>query len=581
MTFGEIRFDGRSWHVKCEPHVRSRLKRVFPRMAQHAADVVQLLASPENSRELLWFLQRYPMDQQAEVINQMQALADKHVQMEASLADLVAGRAPVQAFELAKPPREYQAYGATQLEIRNGLLLADDLGLGKTITAMCPMAIPSNLPAVVVYPAALPHHWPEKLAEFAPNLRVHHINSGQPYPLIKQPRQRRADLWDTLPDVILVSYHKLRGWADTLAEIVQYAVFEECQQLRNPGTGIHTACVHLAAHARQRMGLTATPIYNYGAEFFHVVNVLVPDSLGDYHEFLREWCIGTPGEKPKLAAPELFGSYLRREGIMLRRTRKEVGRELPPLVKIVHEVDHDSTVMERIKGDALALAKIIVKNNESYRGEKMQAAGKLDGLVRHATGVAKAPYVAEFVKLLLESEEKIMLFGWHHDVYHIWAEALAEYKPSMYTGKESPNQKKATIDAFINGDSRVLIISLRAAAGIDGLQHVCKMMVFGEVDWSPGVHEQCMGRPHRDGQDETVVAYFLMSDQGSDPIILDVLGIKLEQIEGVRNPDDDLIQRLDVGGNKLRDLAEKVLKDNNVMPDVVVPTPIRRDLVPV
>ncbi|HCG1606534.1 TPA: DEAD/DEAH box helicase, partial [Pseudomonas aeruginosa] len=137
--------------------------------------------------------------------------------------------------------REYQRFAGAQVTIRGGLLLADDLGLGKTITGICPMAEPGNLPAVVVYPAALPNHWPEKLAEFAPNLRVHHIRKGQPYPLVRQPRQRIPDLWDTLPDVILVSYHKLRGWADVLGEIVQYVVFEECQQLRNPSSNIYQA----------------------------------------------------------------------------------------------------------------------------------------------------------------------------------------------------------------------------------------------------------------------------------------------------------------------------------------------------
>ncbi|WP_122558532.1 DEAD/DEAH box helicase [Pseudomonas viridiflava] len=565
QSYGQVVHAERCWYIQCEPAVRSRLKRVFPRMAQGAADIVELKSTPENSRELQWFLQRYPMTMDTAVSDRLDAMAAEHVQMEYNIAELVAGRVPLPTYDLAKPARDYQRYAATQLKVRGGLLLADDLGLGKTISAICAMVEEGNLPAVVVYPAALPHHWPEKLAEFAPQLRVHHINIGQPYPLIKQPRQRRSDLWDTLPDVILVSYHKLRTWAETLAEISQLVVFEECQQLRNPGTGIHTACQHLASHSRLRLGLTATPIYNYGSEFYHVINVLLPDALGSYDEFLREWCIGGGGEKPKLKDPEVFGSYLRREGIMLRRTRKEVGRELPPLVKIIHEVEYDSAVMDRIQGDALALAKIIVKSNEARRGEKMQAAGELETLVRHATGVAKAPYVAEFVKLLLESEEKIILFGWHHDVYHIWKEALADYKPSLYTGKQSAARKKETLDAFVHGDSRVLIISLRAGSGIDGLQHVSKVVVFGEFDWSPGVHEQCMGRPHRDGALERVLAYFLMSNQGCDPLMMDVLGVKREQIEGVRNPDDNLIERLDTGGANLRILAEKVLKDHNVV----------------
>ncbi|KRV74531.1 DEAD/DEAH box helicase [Pseudomonas citronellolis] len=575
-NYGTVMYNGRYWRISCEPQVRSRLKRVFPRVLQQAAAHIDLLGSPENSRELLWFLQRYPMEMEADARASLEHLADQHHAMEHSLAELVAGRLPIPPFDLAKPPREYQRFAAAQIEIRGGLLLADDLGLGKTVTGMCPMAVPANLPAVVVYPAALPNHWPEKLAEFAPALRVHHIRKGQPYPLTKQPRQRIADLWDTLPDVILVSYHKLRGWAEVLGEIVQYAVFEECQQLRSPDSDIYRACCYLASQARLRMGLTATPIYNYGSEFYHVVNPLIPDCLGGYDEFLREWCIGSPGEKPKLRDAEQFGTYLRREGIMLRRTRAEVGRELPALAKIPHEIESDSAALARITGDAVALAKTILAANEAYRGEKMRAAGEFDQLVRQATGVAKAPYVAEFVRLLVESGQQVMLFGWHREVYGIWQEKLADFNPVMYTGSESPKEKQAAKDAFIAGESKVMLISLRAGAGIDGLQHVCSTVVFGELDWSPGVHEQCIGRVHRDGQTLPVQAFFLISDEGSDPIVSDVLGVKREQIEGVRNPGEHLIERRDIGENQLRQLAQRFLKDHGQAMPPAAAVPIRR-----
>lgn len=578
MNYGSVAYNGRSWRITCEPQVRSRLRRVFPRVPQGAADHIELLASPENSRELLWFLQRYPMTLQDDTQDCLERLAQQHYEMERNLAELVAGRMAIPPFELAKPPREYQRFAAAQVEIRGGLLLADDLGLGKTVTGICPMAVPANLPAVVVYPAALPNHWPEKLAEFVPNLRVHHIRKGQPYPLTKQPRQRISDLWDTLPDVILVSYHKLRGWAEVLGEIVQYAVFEECQQLRSPDSEIYRACCYLAAHARLRMGLTATPIYNYGSEFYHVVNPLIPDCLGGYDEFLREWCIGgSVGEKPKLKDAELFGTYLRREGIMLRRTRAEVGRELPALSKIPHEIESDSAVLSSITGDAVALAKTILAANEAFRGEKMRAAGEFDQLVRQATGVAKAPYVAEFVRLLVESGQQVLLFGWHREVYSIWQEKLAAFNPVMYTGTESPREKQAAKEAFISGESRVMLISLRAGAGIDGLQHACSTVVFGELDWSPGVHEQCIGRVHRDGQTEPVQAFFLISDEGSDPIVSDVLGVKREQIEGVRNPGEHLVERRDIGENQLRQLAQRFLKERGAStPDSKAPTPLRR-----
>lgn len=410
----------------------------------------------------------------------------------------------------------------------------------------------------------LPNHWPEKLAEFMPGLRVHHVKKTSPYPLIKQPGQRTADLWDTIPDVILVSYHKLRGWAEVLGEIARYVVFEECQQLRNPDSDIYRACQYLSEKVTEKsglkLGLTGTPIYNYGCEFFHVIQVLLPDSLGSYEEFVREWCdVGSSDRKTRLREPAEFGEYLRRSGIMLRRTRAEVGRELPPLTKIPYEIEMNKAVLHNMTSDAVMLAKTILAANERYRGERMQASGEFDRLMRQATGIAKAPFVCEFVRLLIESGQKVVLFGWHREVYNIWLEQLAEFNPVMYTGSESPKQKKASMDAFTNGDSKVIIVSLRAGAGIDGLQYASSTAVFGELDWAYGMMWQCIGRLFRDGQINPVMAYFLLADDGSDPIISEIVGIKRDQLEGVTNQDIVLTERVDVAESQLKEMAKRYL----------------------
>lgn len=245
---------------------------------------------------------------------------------------------------------------------------------------------------------------------------------------------------------------------------------------------------------------------------------------------------------------------------MIRRTRSDVGRELPPLTKIPQFVEHDRQALDRIKGSAVELAKIILSSQQNYRGEKFLASEEFNVLMRQATGIAKAPYVAEFVRLLLESGEKVVLYGWHREVYGIWLEQLSEYKPRLYTGTESPKQKDEAKAAFIEGDCRLLIISLRAGAGLDGLQKICRTVVFGELDWSPGVHEQCIGRVYRDEQGEPVIAYYLMSEDGSDPIVADVLGVKRGQIEGVRDPDAELIEKLEGEDGNVKRLAEAYLK---------------------
>ncbi len=147
-------------------------------------------------------------------------------------------------------------------------------------------------------------------------------------------------------------------------------------------------------------------------------------------------------------------------------------------------------------------------DTEEKRGQKMQASEELSGLVRQATGIAKAPYVAAFVRMLVESGKKVVLWGWHRAVYDLWMDALKDLKPVLYTGSESSTQKEAARTAFVEGDARILVMSLRSGAGLDGLQGVCDTGVFGELDWSPGVHDQCGGRIHRDGQPNPVFLYF-------------------------------------------------------------------------
>ena len=222
-----------------------------------------------------------------------------------------------------------------------------------------------------------------------------------------------------------------------------------------------------------------------------------------------------------------------------------------------------------LRGVARALARrpaldvrLVLIDSESSRD--VQAARDLDVMLRRATGLAKAPFVAEFVKMLLESEQKVVLYGWHHAVYDVWRDALKEFSPVFFTGEESPAEKERSRLAFVEGDARVLVMSLRAGAGLDGLQHVCRTVVFGELDWSPGVHEQAIGRVFRDGQKEPVAAYFLHCDDGADPIILDVLFRKKQQIEGVRDPNAELVEALAVDPERVKKLAAAYLKRHGV-----------------
>jgi superfamily II DNA or RNA helicase len=885
-TYGTLQYDFETdgWLIRCEPQVSMKLKRVFGKIGDNSHGTHRLTNTPENARELEWFAERYPLELDDDARLILTAYADEHREREQQIARLIGGYEPPLPFELALPPREYQQVAATLCFNTGRLLLADDVGLGKTVSFICMLARPETRPAVVVTLAHLPRQWEREIGRFAPGLKTHIVKKGTPYHIKET------------PDVFLINYHKLAGWAETLGELARTVCFDEClrwdtnvalwgggtrritalkpgdeicsfdqdgwlvpdvvrevvckglrpvyrltlvngrvlectdneklftdrgwvylreiineagiedesepfdaagghaqavgawelaggfvhklgwrgtrpgsmsprqqagsllslqggtpeglrahpsqdraefglrrellllqhgdvaglrihqdsllhagggpfgqecqrrmarrgrvardrglvhgrrhvdeelrshvlhplvlraggalagrvagpeggrdsegrpgseagplilgsaiesprdglsdrrgaavyslehdlqdrhpgsrltpsqvirvefvgfdevwdvetathhtllangiavhncQELRHSGSGKYSGAFHLASKTLYRMGLSATPIYNYGGEFFNVLQVLAPGALGDYGEFMREWC--TFQMKPLIKEPRAFGGYLRETGLMLRRTRADVARELPPLSKFHQFVESDLAALDQVGEACAELARLILRQGEAYRGEKMRAAEELSNTLRQATGIAKAPFVAAFVRMLVESGEKVVLYGWHREVYSIWLDRFrqAEIKAVMYTGSESPTQKEKAKQEFVEGDAQVMVISLRAGAGLDGLQHVCKTVVFGELDWSPGVHEQCVGRVYRDGQPLPVMAYFLVSEEGSDPVIAEVLGIKRMQIEGVRQTEEALVEKLEVDPGHIRRLAEAYLE---------------------
>lgn len=559
-TYGTVSYNSKRdcFVIDCEAHVAIRLKRIFTRL-KSSYGTLFLSAIPDNALDLEWFIGRYPLEVACQ--ERLTYLAAKHREQIALVDLLLAQRGNPPQINLAIPLRDYQKIAAGLVLASGRLLLADDVGLGKTASWIGTLSDPRTLPALVVTLTHLPLQWKKEIERFAPGLKVHVIKQGKPYDIASSGRRKSAQLeLEAFPDVVIINYHKLSGWAETLAPLIKSVVFDECQELRKSDSFKYKAAKHLSDAAQFRTGLSATPIYNHGGEMYSVLECIAPGALGTRNEFTSEWC----AYQEKIKAPAAFGAYLRESGLMLRRTRQDVGRELPGLSAVPYAVEADLSALDKVSVSCSELARIILAQGEAYRGEKMHVSEELSNKLRQATGIAKAPYVAEFVRLLLEAGEKVVLYGWHREVYSIWLDRLKDLNPKLYTGSESPAQKEAAKQAFVEGDCRVLMISLRAGAGLDGLQKVCRTVVFGELDWSPGVHEQCSGRIYRDGQEDPVLAYFLISDSGSDPIMADVLGLKRQQIEGIRDERADMIEQLQTDGGHIRRLAEDFLKSHSV-----------------
>lgn len=526
-----------------------RLQRLFPRIStarRSDRPVMKIQNNDEVCRDLEWFCERFPLEVTPR--SHMRRRARAHEDLAEACVAILSGEREPMDFPLALPPRAYQSQAA-ELAIRTGgLLVADDLGVGKTVTAICMLASAGSLPALVVCPIVIVQQWKAQIERFAPGLVVHVGKKGTPPESLADKKTGKD------PDVIVLNYAKLAGWAGLLAGRVRAVVYDEAQELRRQTSDKYRAADMISQGAVRRMGLTATPIYNHGDEFYSVLSVLRPGVLGDYEEFSREWM----GADDRIKDPHAFGSYLRENAVMIRRTRKEVGREIPTLTRVVVEVDSDTKVLDDVETAATELAHIILARSGGLT--TMRAASDFSMLMRQATGIAKAKFVAAFVSMLLESHEPVILFGWHRAVYDLWAEAFKDHAPAWFTGEESAPKKQAELKRFLDGETNLIIMSLRSGAGTDGMQERCATVVFGEFDWSPGAMDQCVGRAHRDEQKRPVTAYYLAARDGCDPYMIDVLGVKREQLEAVRDPDAALVEASGVDPEHMRKLAALYLE---------------------
>ena len=524
-TYGTLSYNRRSrcWVVKGDPSVTEMCKRLFPGSAGSKRGEARFPAHRRTAGELCWLMMRFPLTvKMADLPLWDKAVADARAY---AVRQEQAARMPSRM----TPPEgsftgelmAFQQEGLAFLLQHDRCLLADEMGLGKTVQALSWLASTGLFPALVIPPAHLTRNWQEETARFlrmdgAPP-RVHVIRGLKPYDLPEA-------------DVYVMHYLLLRGWKETLPTLPFRAViFDEIQELRHTGTEKYSAASLLSESCEHVIGLSGTPIYNKGGEIWNVINILDYHFLGDWESFSREWCYGYGNAV--VVKPDLLGAYLKREGLMLRRTKQEVLKELPPKRRLVQELDWNDKVYARLMEPILPELLRWRSDGTLTASARAMLEEQISQRARQATGVAKAPYVCQFVRALLEGGEKVLLFAHHHEVMDIYKKELHAFAPGFITGRETSAMKDRAVERFMTGKTDLVCISLRAASGLNLQRATC--VVFGELDWSPAVHSQAEDRAHRIGQEDSLLCYYLVSPQGSDAAMQEALGLKVSQFVGL------------------------------------------------
>ncbi|MEK6345514.1 MAG: DEAD/DEAH box helicase, partial [Curtobacterium sp.] len=445
-----------------------------------------------------------------------------------------------------KPPMPHQITGALAVAAGH-TLLADDPGIGKTLTSLLAAAICGAKRIMIACPPKVATHWGREVAAtgIAEDSQIVVIQAGKKTPAL-------ADA-----TVVVAPYSMLTEHPSIGAQIAlwqpNWIIADEAHLLKVATSRRTEAMLRLRSDlpAARCVALTGTPVMSGPHELVPLLEFTghLTSEFGGASAFLGEFC-----------RQDKYGSWhpnkrsLRRlnarlnDRVWVRRTKAQVLSTLPAasVERFDLLVDLDDynrvhqDIIERVDGwlDRILEDTGAMPSDEDI-AEYVDTAIEYASWLRRAAGSAKVPAVQAMILDHLRTigegpcQNPLLVWAHHSDVIEALCEATGA--PSL-TGSTSKRAADRLIDGYQAGDVPVLVCSIQAVgAGITLTRG--HDAIFAEVDWTPAMMQQALDRQRRIGQLHQVRARIPLAVGTLDEHVANVLGEKASTVGAILGDD--------------------------------------------
>ena len=414
---------------------------------------------------------------------------------------------------------------------------------GKTVEALSWMVYANAYPALYVVNAPTKLQWQEAYRKWVGATKKHYpdvevLNGKTPHPLSRD--KSYIINWDVLSD--WTGHYKTEE--KNGEKITRYIcdgpltkvgfrllVGDEVQAISNPDSQRATAFKSLSEIIPHCIGMSGTPAMSKPLQFWTLLSIVEPSRFKNFYFYKNRYCDPQTNEfgttyNGASNIEELHGVLV---NCMLRRTKAEVMKDLPPKVMEVVPLEVDSSDMKAYYEEERE-----VFSEDTEKGEVENARNKVAHLLRTAYAL-KEKSMLDWIDDFLESGRKLLLFAWHRSVVEVLVDELKMWCPAMIYGGMSPNDREAARKKFIeNPKCKVMVANIQAGGvGIDGFQDVCSDVAFAEFSHTPNYHRQATDRLHRSGQKNSVTSYYLIAPGTVDMDAIEILDSRAKMLDGV------------------------------------------------
>jgi SWI/SNF-related matrix-associated actin-dependent regulator of chromatin subfamily A-like protein 1 len=416
----------------------------------------------------------------------------------------------------------FQKAGIEFLASRQAALLADEMGTGKTIQVAGLLNLLGDKLArvLIVTPASVKRVWALELSKWLVPKAPLMIIKGDTPP---------ADLPES--GIWIINYEMLSKFWTPLRRSWDLIVLDEAHYIKTRDSRRTKLCLELARFAKRKILLTGTPLLNRPAELWSLLHFLAPREWPNFYKFAHRYCAPFRAQWgwdfSGASNLEELNSKLR-SGLMLRRLKKDVLSQLPPLTRALVPLDAGTGNLEE-----LTKAAGLDPLEMPFEIDPLAIPFEAIAAIRHELGRLKVGPALEFIlEQAGATEEKFVIFAHHRAVLEELHERLLP-GAVLVTGETKEADRGAAIESFMKDPLVRFFAASIHAMGVGVTLSAASRVIFVEQDWTPAILRQAEDRLHRIGAANPILSQFLVVPDSIDINVMRAVISKMDVIERV------------------------------------------------
>ncbi|ELT88125.1 hypothetical protein CAPTEDRAFT_113875 [Capitella teleta] len=394
-------------------------------------------------------------------------------------------------------------------------LIADEMGLGKTLQALSAAYFFRNeWPLLIIVPSSIRYSWIEEIEKWLPEINPRDINlvmSGMDVGNIPTAR------------ISIVTYGLIRHPACKLVrealvkQKFQVLILDESHMIKNRKSAGTKFLVPLLRNAKRKFLLTGTPALSRPEELFPQLEALDPKRFNNWNKFAQRYCDAHVQKFGRISRYITSGVSNAEElhsvlttSLMIRRLKSAVLTQLPPKQRQKIPFDLKDSELKKVLNCACSNSTWTRVEPRFFVFENHFLFAVNFILISLQLGPVK-----DYVKMMCEScSEKMIVFAHHIMMLDSVCQTLIENKIQFIRidGSTCQQDRPHFVRQFqVDPSIRIAVLSMKAA-GVGLTLTAANVVIFAELDWTPGHMEQCEDRAHRIGQKSNVNVHYLVAN---------------------------------------------------------------------